>query len=96
MATWPQTCDANTTAVCGDFETPAVPDLGQCAPYRSKRDCEAPTLPVAPCGDETFYAESNPDAVAPEKQFHIVATLFDEECNPILDELGRRILTNIS
>lgn len=94
MATWPN--NVGSVAVCGEFEIPTVPDLGQCAPYRVKKSCEAPTIPIAPCDDETFYAEYNPDAVSPEKPFHIVAGLYDESCLPILDEDGVQILTNIA
>lgn len=44
--------------MCGDFEEPENPDLGQCAPYRVKTDCEAPTIPTI--SDIAYNPNANP------------------------------------
>ncbi len=80
----------NTTSVCGSFETPTNPDLGQCFPYREKRTCERPVRPENPCNDTNAYAEPRPGLTPP---FALVSTLFDEDCDAILDETGAAILT---
>jgi hypothetical protein len=79
--------------VCGEFETPQNPDTGRCYPKPTKIDCEAPVLPVNQCNDTSAYAI--PDPLHPGK-FLIIGTLFDEDCNPILDEGGNPILTQIA
>lgn len=80
-------------AVCGDFNTDTdTPDLGQCSPYREKRDCGAPVKPQNPCDDSDAYAESRPNEHPP---FVIITKLHDENCDPILDENGAPILTAV-
>ncbi len=79
----------STQEVCGDFEEPTVPDIGRCHPYREKRGCGAPELPANVCNDTEAYAEYDPDRTPP---FVIISTLFDEDCDPILDENGARIM----
>ncbi len=80
----------STKRVCGTFDEPENPDKGQCSPYREKRTCEAPVRPQNQCNDTEAYAEAVPGGNPP---FIIVSTLFDENCDPILDENGARILT---
>jgi hypothetical protein len=36
----------STDCVCGEFEEPTNPDMGQRESYRLKVSCEAPTLPT--------------------------------------------------
>jgi hypothetical protein len=72
------------TDICGTFEDPVIPDLGQCASLAVKRDCEnPPEKSIPPCGDESFTIEHTPDLVP---QFRIIATVYDTDCEPILDE----------
>lgn len=81
--------NATTQEVCGDFPTPANPDLGNCCGgYREKRSCEAPTIPPNPCNDTLAYAEYNANA---DPRFVIVSRIFDQNCNPILDQAGNPI-----
>lgn len=83
----------NTERVCGEFETPTTPDAGQCQPYRTKKDCEAPVVPSNPCNDTNAYAIYTPGEVPP---FTIVTTLFDEDCDAILDEDSNPIMVTTS
>ena len=80
----------NTASICGDFDEATNPDLGQAHPYRVKIDCEVPTLPVAKCGDDSFTVTYDPDAT---KRFSISAILYDENCDPVLDESGQPIVS---
>jgi hypothetical protein len=80
----------STKCVCGVWTIPENPDQGQCVSYREKRDCEAPALPVIQCEDDeytTIFQPQNPNA------FKVSARLFDENCEPIQDQLGNDILT---
>jgi hypothetical protein len=77
-------------SVCGDFEEPTNPDQGCCAPYRTKKDCERPPLPVIGCDDDEYTVEASD---TPGKPFQVVSRLFDENCEPILDENDSPILT---
>lgn len=90
MSQYPQN---PATCVCGTFETPTTPDQGRCFPYREKRDCEAPVLPVPPCADEEYTTVYDPDSTPP---FRVLATLRDENCEIITDENGDPIITTIS
>jgi hypothetical protein len=78
----------STKRVCGDFEIPENPDQGQCHARRVKKDCEAPLRPENPCNDRDAYAEALPGEFPP---FVIIATIFDEDCGPILDHNGAPI-----
>lgn len=83
----------STKKVCGDFEEPENPDLGQCAPYREKRTCDAPVLPVSECEDDEYTVVFTPTLVPP---FRIIARLFDSNCELILDSNNQPIWTTIS
>lgn len=78
--------------ICGEFDTPAHRDLGQCVAYRVKKDCEVPTLPEAPCDDTIYTVDYDPDA---PYNFTALTGLFDESCLPILDEDAIQILTPV-
>lgn len=79
--------------ICGDdFEEPVNPDKGSCFPYRTKISCEAPPVPLPECDDADAYAVFTPDETPP---FYIVATIFDQNCDPITDQDGINILTVI-
>lgn len=79
---------------CDDFIDPVVPDLGRCFPKLTQLDCEAPgPAPLGPCNDNEFTVVSSPGSTPP---FFILARLFDENCDPILDEGGNTILTQFS
>lgn len=82
----------NSIAECGKFDTPTNPDLGQCSPKSTKTDCEAPTLPTAPCPGEVYTTVYNPDATPP---FSVIAGLFDQNCLPILDSNNVQIMVTI-
>lgn len=84
---------SGTASVCGEFVTPTRPDLGQCYPRRLKRDCltsedvevrqmEA-AEEVSGCEDPELTTESTPTLTPP---YRIIASVFDTECEPILDE----------
>ncbi len=82
-------------AICGDFNnTTPTPDLGRCFPYRVKRDCGAPDLPVIECNDDTYVVVAQPGNVL--YPFIVISTLFDELCDIILDSAGNPILTTDS
>lgn len=91
MSNWWQT-NPSTQEVCGDFTDPVNPDLGKCEPYREKRDCEKPALPVIECADDTYTTEYDPDG---PPFFRVIGKLFDSNCLPILDSTGANILTVI-
>lgn len=76
---------------CEDFPEPTVPDLGICHPKQVQTDCEAPVIPPSECND-TFVTTYDPDLTPP---FQILAHLFDQDCEMILDENDEPILTNI-
>lgn len=70
--------------ICGTFEEPVIEDLGQCNPLKLTKDCgDPPEKSVPPCDDENFTIEHTPDLIP---QFRVIATVYDTECNPILDE----------
>ncbi len=80
-------------SVCGTWDEPTVHDKGRCAPYRVKIPCEAPTVPTVECGDteyETVYDPTNVD-----HPFTVIARVFDNNCEAILDSDGESILTTI-
>lgn len=77
-------------SVCGTFETPEVEDLGQCASYRVKITCDAPTLPVAQCLDDAYEVIYQPDNI--DNPFAILGTLFNECCAAITDQNGNPIM----
>lgn len=78
----------STDCMCGTFTEPTNPDLGQCAPLRVKIDCEQPVVPEYPCDDPNVTIVSDPDKVPP---FRMIATVFDTNCEPILDTLNNPI-----
>lgn len=85
----PWNCAPNVCRVCGEFPTPTVEDLGACSPYRTKRDCEAPALPVVTCDDTEYRTIYQPEnALHP---FAVSARLFDENCDPFTDQNGAAI-----
>ncbi len=81
----------SVTCVCGAFPVPTVPDQGQCVPYREKRDCEAPVLPPIECDDDEYTTVFQPENES--NPFKVSARLFDQDCEPILDENDEPILT---
>lgn len=87
-------CSPSSTlkdCICGpDEEEPLVKDTGSCFPYRVKITCAAPSVPVTPCNDTTAYAEARPGESPP---FVIIATIYDENCDPIQDENSLPILS---
>lgn len=82
---------ASTRLVCGEFPAGAFTDYGQCRARRVKRDCtedwgqgdNVTVSPITECEDENAVIESTPELVPP---FRIVAAIFDEDCEAILDE----------
>jgi hypothetical protein len=87
--TWP-----SVKCVCGNFETPVVPDEGQCSPYREKRSCEAPELPVITCDDDEYVTIFQPENAT--NPFKVSARLFDENCEVVTDENDEDILTYVA
>lgn len=83
-----------TKCVCGAWEEPEVEDQGQCVPYREKRTCEAPELPVIQCDDDEYTVIPQPENE--EFPFKVSARLFDENCEPVTDQLGNDILTYVA
>lgn len=55
-----------------------------------KENCEAPNLPEPAC-DEEFTTEYDPDNV--ESPFTIIANLYDQACELILDQNSAVIIT---
>ncbi len=85
----------STTRVCGTFDNEtATPDEGRCHPYRVKRDCGRPDLPVINCDDDQYEVIPQPDN--PDQPFVVSARLFDENCDTITDENGEDITTLIA
>jgi hypothetical protein len=82
-----------TRSVCGEFETATRTDYGQCRPRRLKLDCEDPyqftTVTQNPivdgtvCEDASITTEIDASLTPP---YRIIGTIFDEECEAILDE----------
>lgn len=83
----------STKCVCGTWTIPEDPDEGQCVPYREKRTCDAPVLPVIQCEDDEYTTEFQPENE--DNPFKVSARLFDENCEPITDQLGNDILTYV-
>lgn len=83
----------NRSCICGDDVPIQNEDNGQCFPYRTKRDCNAPVLPTPPCGDNDYYTVYDPSS--PTK-FKVVAKLLDSGCEPITDSNNNPILTTLS
>jgi len=87
---------ALANCICGalsqEEEDATDPDKGQCFPYREKRSCNVPTVPVAECADTEAYPIFTPGAIPP---FYVVARLFDSLCEPITDQDDNPILTII-
>jgi hypothetical protein len=83
-------------SICGSFELPdgAVEDQGQCSPYRVKITCEAPTLPVAGCSDDTYEVVYQPEDI--EHPFIVLSKLFDSLCDVITDDSGDPITTVVA
>lgn len=81
----------NTNCICGPFDEPEAPDQGQCAPYRTKRTCEAPVIPTPVCDDPLFETEYNPET----RVFTIWVPLHDQDCERITDQDDNPILTAI-
>lgn len=78
--------------ICGTFEEAVNPDQGQCFPYRVKRTCEVPALPVITCDDDEYETIES----TPPNYFVVSARLFDENCLPITDEDGLAIQTIVA
>jgi hypothetical protein len=84
----------NRDCICGPKdEPPPDPDKGNCFPYRTKRTCEAPALPEAPCNDDSYYTIYDPSS--PTK-FKVIAKLLDSSCQSITDSNDNPILTTLS
>lgn len=94
MSSWGICNDGHGQNHCGKFEEPQNPDDGLCFPYRVKRDCSAPALPLPACEDEVYTTEYDPDDVT--SPFIIVGQLFDQACNLILDQNNVFIGTKIN
>lgn len=86
-------CGTTTHKACGDFEEPENPDQGCCHAYRVKRDCERPALPAIGCDDTEYVTEVSND---PTRPFRVLARIFDEDCEPILDENGEEITAYVN
>jgi hypothetical protein len=82
----------NTRAVCGTFTTPVNEDKGCCSSYRVQKDCEAPVVPAKPCNDTSYSLVYDPDLTPP---WRINTSLVDENCQPVLDELGNTIIVTL-
>lgn len=67
-------------------------DKGHCFPYRVKQDCNAPLIPVPNCNDNQAYPIFVPDQTPP---FYVVARIFDQACDVILDSNNLPILSII-
>lgn len=93
---------ASTHSVCGDFVEPTFTDYGQCNPRRLKRDCRnhLPTVPGWPQGGgepEPVEGCDDPNITTEFTGFGLrtIATIFDENCEAILDENGDPITAPI-
>lgn len=82
----------SVSAICGTFADPTTPDQGQCFPYKSSQTCDAPTLPVASCSDDQYTTTYDPLT----QSFTVTARMFDQNCQPILDQNGATITTVIT
>lgn len=78
---------------CGTFSDPENPDSGACFPYRNQLDCERPALPPVQCDDDEYTVEASGLASPP---FVVVSRIFDENCEPILDENNAPIMTRVA
>lgn len=85
--------DQSVGRVCGDFETATNPDAGCCHTKARFISCEAPDLPGPECNDINAYIEYHPGEIP---AFVVIGTLFDQNCEAILDEGSNPILTQIS
>jgi hypothetical protein len=83
----------STYSVCGTFEDNIHEDHGQCNPRRLKLDCEDPpsytTVTSSPlvdgsvCTDANLTTEYDASLTPP---IRIIGTIFDTECEAVLDE----------
>lgn len=91
---------ASSHSVCGDFDAPTFVDYGQCHPRRLKRDCRShvPSIPGFPdsdttppegCVDDNAVAVFDSDETPPNRT---LVSIFDEDCEAVLDENGDPIL----
>lgn len=94
MACSCQVTGPSVKCVCGNFETPVVPDEGQCVPYREKRSCEAPDLPIIQCADDEYVTIFQPEDE--DNPFKVSARLFDQNCEVITDQNNLPIETYIT
>src|SRR5688572_33406537 len=97
----------NTNSICGDFVEATRPDYGRCNPRRVKRDCRnhVPVVPGWPrpdgtdeppiegCEDENAVAIFDPEESPPNRT---IVSIFDENCEAILDENDEPILGAIT
>ena len=83
----------NTVSICGEFEDPEEADKGQCGSFRLKIQCDGPALPQAPCGDEVYTIEYNPNL---SPKFRVISTVFDDLCEAIRDHNNLSITGNYS
>lgn len=79
----------STQDVCGDFEVPVNPDLGQCTPLRVVVPCDRPTLPASPCNEEDIEIRYNPDE---SPAFTILGGILSADCLNILDQNSVNVL----
>lgn len=85
------------SSVCGEFTEARFPDYGQCWPRRQKRNCtedwDSTTTATEPPGqpecDDEATIENTPEL---SPGYRVIATIFDENCEPILDENDLPIL----
>jgi hypothetical protein len=83
----------STYSVCGTFTDEIHEDLGQCNPRRLKLDCQDPpsydrvtSSPIVDgtvCEDPNLETEAHPELTPP---FRTITTVFDTECEAVLDE----------
>ena len=86
--------DQTRCAKCPEIEsaTPVLSDQGQCSAPPVTRTCNAPDIPEPACNNEVYVTQYNPDATP---RFSVVASLKAQDCEDILDESDRTILTVI-
>lgn len=84
-----------TSLVCGDFVEPTFTDYGQCHPRRLKRDCRN-HVPVVPGWSQQGgepepidgCEDSNVSTEFTNGELKTIATVFDENCEAVLDTSG--------
>lgn len=81
-----------TNKICGQFDTTDLTDEGQCFPYRTKRSCDAPTLPTNECDEADPIVEYDPET----EEFTVLTILYDSNCSPISDSNASNLTTLVA